>query len=113
MVLDTSKDVLVEFYAPWCGHCKSLAPKYEELADIFSEVSSVVVAKVDATANDLPQDWDVSGYPTIRFVPSNHAEPLEYDGAHEVDALANFIKTNAATPISDFQWNEIQEAMRD
>lgn len=53
IVLDESKDVLVEFYAPWCGHCKSLAPIYEELGERFSGVNSVVIAKMDATANEV------------------------------------------------------------
>ncbi len=47
-VVDGSKNVLVEFYAPWCGHCKTLTPKYEELAKIFASEADVVIAKVDA-----------------------------------------------------------------
>lgn len=53
IVYDTTKDVLVEFYAPWCGHCKNLAPVWEELGSLFADTPSVVVAKIDATANDV------------------------------------------------------------
>ena len=46
IVLDDSKDVFLEAYAPWCGHCKQLAPAYRKLAKRFRDVDSVVIAKV-------------------------------------------------------------------
>ncbi|KAM0893968.1 hypothetical protein ACQ4PT_024774 [Festuca glaucescens] len=48
VVLDETKDVLVEFYAPWCGHCKHLAPIYDKLASIFKLDEGVVIGNVDA-----------------------------------------------------------------
>ena len=51
---------LMKFYAPWCGHCKSLAPKYDELGEKMAE-EAVEIVKMDATANDVPSDFDVKG----------------------------------------------------
>ena len=60
LVTNTDKDVLIEFYAPWCGHCKSLAPKYDELGEKMAQ-EAVEIVKMDATANDVPSDFDVKG----------------------------------------------------
>jgi thiol-disulfide isomerase/thioredoxin len=54
MVMNGSHEVLLEAYAPWCGHCKSLSPTYEKLGRLFASEKRVLIAKVDATANDLP-----------------------------------------------------------
>jgi protein disulfide-isomerase A1 len=53
IVMDSSKDVLVKYYAPWCGHCKSLAPVWEELGQHYADNSDLVIAKFDATANEV------------------------------------------------------------
>ena len=61
IVSDPEKEVLIEFYAPWCGHCKSLAPKYDELGEKLKGTENLVIAKIDATANDFPSVYEVRG----------------------------------------------------
>lgn len=53
------KDVMLEIYAPWCGHCKSLAPIYDELAKHYTDKPNIVIAKIDGTANDFDIDYRV------------------------------------------------------
>merc|ERR1711966_251639 len=65
-VANGGKWVLLEAYAPWCGHCKKLMPVWEDLGEAFKESSgTVTIAKVDATANDLPKSLGIKGFPTL------------------------------------------------
>ncbi|KAG2233191.1 thioredoxin-like protein [Thamnidium elegans] len=98
IVLDKSKDVFVEVYAPWCGHCKNLEPIWAKLGEAAAiQDSDIVIAKMDGTENDIPEEagFDVSGFPTLKFFKADTNEMIDYDGDRSFDDLTEFISKHS------------------
>ena len=89
LVTKSEKDVLIEFFAPWCVHCRKLEPIYRQLAQRLSS-RGVVVAKIDATANDFPEDYEVSAFPTIYLRRETSVATL-YSGDLSLQSLTQFV----------------------
>ena len=97
----------VMFYAPWCGHCKRLAPTWEELAgkmNVEKEEREVTIGKVDCTEQTaLCSAQDVTGYPTLKFF-KNGAEKedgVKYRGNRDLASLEKFIKEKLGVEVAD------------
>ena len=112
VVLKSGKPDLVEFFAPWCGHCKKLAPIYEELATSLEFANDKVsIAKVDADAEkDLGKRFGVQGFPTLKWFDGKSDTPEDYSGGRDLEDLQEFVvaKTGLrlkkkAKPISQVQ----------
>ncbi|KAK4753785.1 hypothetical protein SAY87_001889 [Trapa incisa] len=99
IVLDESKDVLLEIYAPWCGHCQALEPIYNKLAKNLRGIDSLVIAKMDGTTNEHPRA-KADGFPTLLFFPAGNKsfDPITVDADRTVIAFYKFIKKHAAIP---------------
>jgi len=90
---DPTKNVLVEFYAPWCGHCKKLAPIWDELGEKFQDKEDIVIAKMDSTANEV-EDVKVHSFPTIKFFPAGtDGKAIDYNGDRTLDGFVKFLES--------------------
>jgi len=95
----------VKFFAPWCGHCKRLAPTWEKLAEKYKDNAEVTIGHVDCTADgnanrELCSSHGVNGFPTLNIY-KNGEKAEEYSGKRDLEDLAAFVEKHLAAPAAE------------
>lgn len=99
-VLENDDDILVKFYAPWCGHCKKLEPIYKSLAESLLVNKKIKFYEIDATKNDI-EGHSIQGFPTLKFFPGkDKANVINYSGDRSEEDIAKFLKEKSSYPLN-------------
>lgn len=80
----------MKFYAPWCGHCKSLSPIWDELSEMFKDVEDLKIGKIDYTMNEA-EGVSIKGYPTLMFYPKHDKKGIKYEGARDLESMKSWL----------------------
>ena len=103
---------LVEFYAPWCGHCQKLAPEWRDAAKRLKGEKGVKLGAMDCTGDDKEtcDTYKVKGFPTIKVFGKDKEKPEDYKGGRDADAIEAFVKKEATSGGEKWLFAKIEQA---
>jgi len=106
-------NLLVEFYAPWCGHCKQLAPEYAKAAKRLRENNPpYYIAKVDATENKaVSERFGIKGFPTLFFFKNQNK--MEFNGGRTENEIVNWILKKVGPPSTEANCDDLKAKIAD
>ncbi|XP_036771890.2 protein disulfide-isomerase A2 isoform X2 [Manis pentadactyla] len=100
VAFDETKNVFVKFYAPWCTHCKEMAPTWQTLAEKYKDHKDIIIAELDATANELA--FVVHGFPTLKYFPAGPGRKvIEYKSSRDLESFSRFLDSGGELPAEE------------
>ncbi|XP_061214173.1 protein disulfide-isomerase A2 [Neopsephotus bourkii] len=98
VAFDETKNVFVKFYAPWCSHCQAMAAAWEELGERYKDHEDIVIAELDATANEM-ENVTITGFPTLHYYPAGPGRKVvEFKGSRDVETFSKFLENGGMLP---------------
>uniref|UniRef100_A0A672TPP6 protein disulfide-isomerase n=1 Tax=Strigops habroptila TaxID=2489341 RepID=A0A672TPP6_STRHB len=97
VAFDETKNVFVKFYAPWCSHCQAMAAAWEELGERYKDHEDIVIAKLDAMANEI-ENVTITSFPTLRYFPAGPGRKVGFKGSRDVETFSKFLENGGMLP---------------